>query len=102
MCEKSHVYKFMTWECRMDTPVKRMSVISFWQKPAKELPNDNIRQHVQRKEPRPLEIGLMCPYNGFIDRSCVKLFCLKLFISWVDNIIKLIEINWSNESNMPV
>lgn len=73
MCEKSHVYKFMTWECRMDTPVRRMSVISFWQKPAKELPNDNIRQHIQREEPRPLEIGLMCPYNGFIDRSCVKI-----------------------------
>lgn len=51
----------------------KKNVISFWQKPAKELPNDNIRQHVQREEPRPLEIGLMCPYNGFIDRSCVKI-----------------------------
>lgn len=40
---------------------------------AKELPNDNIRQHIQREESRPLEIGLMCPYNGFIDRSCVKI-----------------------------
>lgn len=40
---------------------------------AKELPNDNIRQHVQREKSRPLEIGLMCPYNGFIDRSCVKI-----------------------------
>lgn len=45
----------------------KKNVISFWQKPAKELPNDNIRQHVQRKEPRPLEIGLVCPYNGLCE-----------------------------------